>query len=282
MPEGDTIHKLAAAIRPRLEGRTIRKARIRTQPRGTFRRGAVATALATDSADDDGPLVGSSVDTVYAQGKHLFFALHHGILIRSHLGMFGDWHRYRPGEPWKKPEWQASLALWTDTDVLVCFNAKEVELLMAAAIRHANFRNRLGPDLVSPDAKVKLAVQRARELLETDAPLADVLLDQRTACGIGNVYKSEVLFLERQHPLRSLGNTTDETLQSLYARARELLRRNLGGGRRVTRFVADGRGVLWVYGRRDQACFRCGNRVQGDRLGRDVRATYWCPACQPE
>lgn len=45
---------------------------------------------------------------------------------------------------------------------------------------------------------------RARALLDPQTPLIDVLLDQRVAAGIGNVFKSEVLFLERQAPLRTL------------------------------------------------------------------------------
>ena len=280
MPEGDTIHKLAAAIRPRLVGTTIRRAWIRTQPRGTFRHRRASSGPAADPRLEESELVGRCVRSVYAEGKHLFFAFDHGVLIRSHLGMFGDWHRYRPNEPWKRPEWQASLALWTDRDVFICFNAKEVEFLAQATIRHANFRNRLGPDLLSPQMDFDLAIRRARELLDEHAPLADLLLDQRVASGIGNVYKSEVLFIEGQHPLRTLDRTTDTTLQRLYGCARDLLQRNLNGGPRVTRFVPDGKGAVWVYARRDRACFRCGANIRAGRLGRDLRATYWCPACQ--
>ena len=278
MPEGDTIHKLAAAIRPRLEGRTICQAWVRVEPRGTFKRGPASTAAGPSI--DHGDLAGHRVEKVYAEGKHLFFEFEQGVLVRSHLGMYGDWHRYQPDEPWRKPEWQTSLALWTEQDVLVCFNAKEVELLKAATIRHANFRNRLGPDLLAPLADLGLAPHRARELLDADAPLVDVLLDQRIASGIGNVYKSEVLFMERKHPQRTLGDTPNGELQSLYARARDLLSHNLGGGPRVTRFVPDGRGSLWVYARRGQPCFRCGARIRASRLGRDMRSTYWCPICQ--
>ena len=280
MPEGDTIHKLAAAIRPRLEGTTIRRARLRLHSSGTFRHRRASTALAAEAAFEESELVGHCVDSVYARGKHMFFGFDHGVLVRSHLGMYGDWHRYRPDEPWKKPDWQVSLALWTDHDVFVCFNAKEVELLANATIRHANFCNRLGPDLLSRQVDLGLAIRRAHELHDCGAPLADVLLDQRVASGIGNVYKSEVLFLEGQHPLRTLDETPETTLQRLFRCAGALLQRNLGGGPRVTRFVADGRGALWVYGRPGRACFQCGARIQAGRLGRDLRATYWCPACQ--
>ncbi len=282
MPEGDTIHKLAAAIRPRLAGESIRRAWVRTQPRGTFRHRATSVALAADAALEGSGLVGRCVESVYARGKYLFFGFEHGVLVRSHLGMYGDWHRYRPGEIWKKPEWQASVALWTDHDVFVCFNAKEVELVEAATIGHANFRSRLGPDLLAPEPDLELAIRRAREFHDADTPLVDLLLDQRVASGIGNVYKSEVLFIEGEHPLQTLDRIPDTTLRRLYSCARALLQRNLGGGPRVTRFVSDGRGALWVYGRRGRACFRCGAKIRADRCGRDLRSTYWCPACQEE
>ena len=63
--------------------------------------------------------------------------------------------------------------------------------------------------------------------------------------------------------------------------AADLLRRNLGGGRRVTRFERDGRGRLWVYRRDGLACLRCdGGVVRRAVMGRDARGTYWCPRCQ--
>ena len=41
-------------------------------------------------------------------------------------------------------------------------------------------------------------------LVEGDAPIVDALLDQRVAAGIGNVYKSEVLWAVRVSPLARL------------------------------------------------------------------------------
>jgi endonuclease-8 len=260
MPEGDTIHKLATALRPRLVGQVLVRAR---WPRGDARR-----------------LAGRRVEAVWALGKHLLMALEGGWVLRSHLGMYGVWHHYAPGEPWRRPQRQAALALWTAREVLVCFNARETELLREDGIRLTNLEHRLGPDLLGEGFDAAGAVTRARELLQPEAPLVDVLLDQRVACGIGNVYKSEVLFLEGHHPLARLSDTPDAVLVALYTTARDLLRRNLGGGPRVTRFADDGLGRLWVYRRKGEPCLRCGERVQALRAGKDLRSTYFCPACQ--
>jgi endonuclease-8 len=261
MPEGDTVHKLANYLAPRLEGQSI---------------------LRLDMPDADGArrCAGRRILEVFARGKHLFFELDNALLIRSHLGMYGSWHRYRPDEPWRKPRHRATLVLATAGEVYVCFNAKEVEVVTAPGVRERILSTRLGPDLVDPAVDLDSVLRRAREFLPGDAPLADVLLDQRVAAGIGNVYKSEVLFIEGHLPQTPQSAVGDEALRAAFDLAGRLLRRNLGGGRRVTRFESDGAGRLWVYGRRGRPCLRCDGRIDGARFGAGNRATFWCPECQ--
>jgi endonuclease-8 len=262
MPEGDTIHKVAAAMRPRLEGLPLSR------------------AWARDVALP--PLAGCRVERVDALGKHLVVSLAGGHSIRAHLGMHGSWHRYPVGKPWKRAERQASLVLATSADEFVCFNARDVECLRTAGIRNSNFVARLGPDLIADAPALGELVRRTREFAGADMLIADALLDQRLACGVGNVYKSEVLFLTRCNPWTPLSAVDDERLEGMWRLAARLLRANLGGGRRVTREIADGRGRLWVYGRSGLACLGCGRaRVAGRRMGVNHRSTYWCPRCQP-
>ena len=262
MPEGDTIHKLAGALRPWLVGRRLRQGRVAAQP-----------TLA---------LTGRTVTAVGVLGKHLFIDLQDGLVLRSHLGLHGTWHRYGPGEPWLKPARHASLVLETEQDVLVCFHAREVELLEGHAVRAFELRRRLGPDVVAAAPAAETLVRRARSILDPGAPLIDVLLEQRVASGIGNVYKSEVLFLERLHPLTAWTHLDPRSMASLYATAHELLSANLGGGPRVTRAIDDGAGRLWVYRRGGQPCLECTTPIESARMGRGLRSCYWCPRCQPE
>lgn len=261
MPEGDTIRKIAAVLASRLRGQTV---------------GAVRLTKVSNQ-----PVTGRRVLDVYSKGKHLFIAFDNGVILRSHLGMHGSWHRYAVGEPWRKPARFASIVLEIGACVYVCFSAREVELMASSGYRLADARHRLGPDLAGEVADPMLAVRRAGELLPPCTRLADLLLDQRVACGIGNVYKSEVLFLQRLHPGRTMGATPPQSLAALYRLAGELLRKNLGGGPRTTRFVRDGRGVLWVYGRSAQPCLRCGAEIRRESVGVNPRSTYWCPDCQP-
>jgi endonuclease-8 len=260
MPEGDTIHKLAGALERWLVGRTLRSGRL-----------AAAPAL---------DLASRTVEDVAARGKHLLIRLQGGTVLRSHLGLHGSWHRYAPGEPWRQPARAASIVLTTDDDVLVCFRAQEVELFDGDRPQAFELRRRLGPDLVSTTPAPAELATRARHFVAADAPVADLLLDQRVASGIGNVYKSEVLHLERVHPLTPLQGLDESSLGRLYATASRLLRANLAGGPRITRA---GSGVrLWVYRRAGLPCATCGTPIASARLGRGARSTYWCPSCQPE
>ncbi len=262
MPEGDTIHKLAIYLRPRLQGRWV-EAGVARVPEAR-------------------PLAGLRIRSVRALGKHLLIGFEDGALLRSHLGMWGSWHRYALGEPWRRPPREAAVELVVDGQIYVCFKPKEVEWLRDLGLRHRLLASRLGPDLIQCDADYAWITQRARELLPDEASLADMLLDQRIAAGIGNVYKSEVLYLERRHPLARIDSIDDEGLVALYRRARTLLRANLGGGPRVTRSPGDDGNRLWVYGRRGCPCLRCSAVIAFARLGPAQRSTYWCGACQPQ
>lgn len=200
--------------------------------------------------------------------------------MRSHLGLYGTWHRYRLGEPWRRPEHQATLVLEVEDWVYVSFHAKEVDVTRCAGFQSRDQRRRLGPDLTRELPRADLLRARSLAFNPLDTPLVDLLLDQRIACGIGSVYKSEALFPTRRAPLQSLGGLTIRDFDEIYGVAARSLQRNLTGGPRITREIPDGRGPLWVYGRAGFPCLICGTPLQRERLGRNPRSTYWCPARQ--
>ncbi len=258
MPEGDTIHKVAAVMNETLAGETVKHCIVRGR------------APRNDS--------NLTVDGVGAHGKHLFVNFDDGRALRSHLGMHGSWHRYPPGAAWRKPRRLAAIELHTEPWEFVCFNAKEVEWLRQGSFRHRDLLAFLGPDVVVEAPPIETVLERVRNLLPGDAPAVDVLLDQRVAAGIGNVYKSEVLFIHRVHPATMLETMSDTLLAELFEESNRLLRRNLGGGPRVTR--DDGAAHKWVYGRKGKPCAECGGAIRMERMGKHLRVTYFCPLCQ--
>jgi len=261
VPEGDTIHKIAAYLSPRLTGCEL--------------------SGVSFGVDDPTPAFsGERVDDVRAHGKHLWVSLSGGRAIRSHLGMHGSWHTYSAGADWQKPRYQASLIIDVGERLYVCFNAKEVEVVAARGVRSRVLRSRLGPDLIANEPDGSMLVRRAREFDDGNMLLLDALLDQRIAAGIGNVYKSEVLFIERLPPTLILAQSSDDEIERCYRTAATLLRQNLGGGKRVTRRQSDNAGRLWVYNRTGKPCHECQSPIRSRKMGRHHRATYWCSHCQ--
>jgi endonuclease-8 len=157
----------------------------------------------------------------------------------------------------------------------VCRSAPTVELLDAASFRRHPVLSALGPDLCLPEPDLDAIGTRVRSLLDPATPVGVVLLDQRPACGIGNVYRSEVLWACRVDPFAPVADVGDETLRELYATANRHLRANLRGWRRRT--YGDG---VAVYDRAGRPCPRCGTPIMARRLGEQARTTWWCSTCQ--
>jgi endonuclease-8 len=266
MPEGDTIYRTAATLRPAMEGARIDRAQVR------------------DRQFEPEHLAGATVTSVEARGKHLLMHLGHGGAIHSHMGMTGSWHIYRRGEPWQKPVHFAGLQLdLSQTPVgnldVICFSPKQLELLTADQLRRHVHLSNLGPDLLSPAFDVFAAVARFRA--RNPMPLGEAVMNQTIVSGIGNVYKSDLLFLMGFDPFAPVEKFSDDELAALIEKTRQIMGKNLTGAPRQTRFRGDGR-RLWAYGRSGEECFKCGAIIQLRRQGEAGRTTCWCPVCQPE
>lgn len=269
MPEGDTLFRTAAGLRPYLVGREVLAAR-------TGGPGPVPQVHR---------VVGRRIDAVESLGKNLLIRFDGGLELRTHLRMHGSWHRYRPGERWRRPAGRARLVLEVEGSVAVCFDAPVVELLETRAEHLHPALARLGPDLLAPDPDTAEALRRLRAPERSDLEIAVALLDQRAMAGIGNVYKNELCWIERVSPFARVGDLDDATLERLIATAVGLLRANVdtrrGPERVTTRGDRGAPGPLYVYGRAGRPCRRCRTPIAVVRQGTDLpRSTYWCPSCQ--
>jgi len=260
VPEGDTIHRAAAALRTALTGR-------------------VSTRFDAPRLYGPHPGPGRTIESVESHGKHLEISWDDGIVLHTHLRMNGSWHLYRIGERWRKPTDQMRVAIEVPDWVAVCFNAPVVETYREFdRFRHPGF-GRLGPDLcTAPDDQLLQCARRIHEYPEPDHPVSEVLLDQHVACGVGNVYRSEVLWACEISPFAHVGSLEPADCVQLINAAARMLRANLQQSYRVT--VAEIPGGLAVYSRNGQRCARCGDTVQVRRVGEHARTLYWCPGCQ--
>ena len=271
MPEGDTLFRTAAGLRPFLVGRDVIAAHVQGP-------GAVPQIHR---------VVGQRIDAVEAHGKNLLIRFHGGLELRTHLRMQGSWHRYRPGERWRRPPARARLVLEVPGSVAVCFDAPVVELFEQRAESIHGALSKLGPDLLDPAFDADEALRRLRDPVRADLDIAVALLDQRALAGIGNVIKNEVLWIDRVSPFVPVRDLDDQTLARLIATAQRLLLANVDPRRGPERVTTDGDrgapGPLYVYGRRGRPCRRCRALIRVARQGTDLpRSTYWCPTCQGE
>ncbi|MHB8611946.1 MAG: Fpg/Nei family DNA glycosylase [Candidatus Dormibacteraceae bacterium] len=243
MPEGDTILRTANHLRLRLAGRRITKA----------------------SPEKFQRLVGSAVTEVSANGKHLLIHFDNGLVLHSHMRMTGSWHVYEPGERWRKPAWQAKAVLENESAVTVLFSAPVVELRRG---KEVNLElSHLGPDILAPELDLEEILNRARK--SPRQPLGELLLDQRVAAGIGNIYKCESLWRLKLDPWIPAAELDDEALGGLYREARKLMQAAL-----------QRRSPHAVHGRARRSCPRCMARIDCRRQGDPPRFTYYCPRCQ--
>jgi formamidopyrimidine-DNA glycosylase len=117
-------------------------------------------------------------------------------------------------------------------------------------------------------------------------------MDQEVVAGVGNVYRAELLFRHRIHPLRP-GNTLRRSqFEAMWRDLVELMEYGVRTGRidtvrdehspeamnRAPRKDDHG-GEVYVYRRHRQQCLVCSGPVRTEVLvGRNL---FWCPRCQP-
>jgi endonuclease-8 len=263
MPEGDTVHRVARVLGRELEGRVVD--RLVVHDRGEVREAA-----------------GARVEGVEPLGKHMFIHLSSGWSLRVHLGMHGKWRRLHVRQ--KRPR-SATVEIESGTVAYVCHRAYRADLVRTGSARRHPKVARLGPDLLADPPDIDAAVRRARHPSHAGREVGDLLLDQRVAAGIGNVYKSEVLFECGIDPRARIGNLDEAELRGIYEKAAHLMRLNLLTRRRthvpLRRRPTPSSQRLWVYGRAGDPCLDCGTPVQRFLQGDMGRSTYHCPSCQP-
>jgi len=271
MPEGDTIYRTATVLRRVLQGKRVT--------------GFETTVAQVAAAIARQPVVGRVISEVTPRGKHLLIVFRKSdagpgedLVLHTHMRMTGSWHVYHEGTPWKKPARFAKVVLRVEGVVAPCFSAPVVELLTARDVARHPALIRLGPDAIAEAFDADDV--RGRLRTKPDVAIGEGLLRQTAMAGVGNVFKSEILFLERVNPFTRIGDLTDDALDRVIAQARRLLVLNRRPGFRQTRATLDPDARIWVYRRSGRSCYACGTPVQVRRQGEDARSTYFCPQCQ--
>lgn len=258
MPEGDTVWRTAQRLNQVLAGHQLTRSELRWPGLSTL------------------DFTGHTTIEVISRGKHILHRLDSGWTIHSHLRMEGQWRIEPPGT---RPNAQTR-ALLATTD----WTAFGQRLGMLDVVRTADEHTlvgHLGPDLLGPDWNADLAAHNLSLRADT---IGAALLDQTNLAGVGTMYASESLFMQRVHPLMSPQHLTDNQLIALVERAHRLLDHNRNHAVQSTTSNRRRGETTWVYGRHKQPCRRCGTHVETTTVGPPTRqrSLYFCPACQAD
>lgn len=264
MPEGHTIHRLARRHKKLFVGTTIEA----TSPQGRF---------------DDGARIldGQELIDTTARGKHLFYEFEDGEILHIHLGLIGRFRTYTKHAP--DPTDGTRLAFRNEAATAYLSGPMVCDLVEPED--RDDIIGELGPDPLynrTDAARIFEALQRRR------IPIGAALLEQSIVCGIGNVYRSEILFLCGIDPRRESRSLSEEEVSCVWETAKAQLRLGVKGGRIVTMDPADVGARnrrqlkkderLYVYKRHEQPCRRCGTSIEKTELG--GRDAWFCPAEQ--
>ena len=180
MPEGDTVWLTAHRLDRALTGRQLSLA--------DFRVPALATV----------DLRGRTVTQVLARGKHILTRVDADLTLHSHLRMDGSWYLSRTGDrpPRRHPDHMIRVLLGNAEWRATGYRVHDLRLVRRAD--EHDLVGHLGPDLLGPDWDDAAAEANLRRA--PDVAIGEALLDQRNLAGIGNMYKCEVLFVERLNP----------------------------------------------------------------------------------
>jgi formamidopyrimidine-DNA glycosylase len=141
---------------------------------------------------------------------------------------------------------------------------------------------KLGPEPLDKN----FTFEKFKKLFEKKSgKIKQVLMDQNVISGIGNIYASEVLWVSKIHPEKSVAKLSEKELKFLYKAIKKVLEISvkLGGESFSDYRKPDGSkggfdSERKVYKRENQKCKRCKTLIKRIKIGQ--RSSFFCPICQ--
>lgn len=258
MPEGHTIHRAARDHHKKLAGQRLKV----FSPQGRFEAGAKI-------------LTGKRCRSVEALGKHLLYWFETDDVLHIHLGLFG---RIRNRKlPLKEPVGAVRVRLVGRGDC-IDINGPTICEVIGAEETEALF-DRIGPDVLRADAEPKKAYERINK---SRVSIGQLLMDQSVIAGIGNIYRTEILWRQGIHPLTP-GKMIDEvTFNLIWEDARTLLALGVKHNAIITvENKKPGRGKyrerVNIFNK--MRCPKCKKKIENLEIA--GRKAYLCIRCQP-
>lgn len=257
MPEGHTIHRAARDQRPMLAGKVLRVA----SPQGRFYEGAAR-------------LDGERCLAVEAYGKHLVYQFENEKTLHIHLGLFG---RFRTAKlPAAEPKGEVRVRMMSDSHVVDINGPNTCEVLDPAEL--VQLIKRIGPDVLRRDADANLAFAR---IAKSKTAIGQLLMDQAVIGGIGNIYRTEILWRQNVNPLTPGKHIARDVFDRLWTDAVHLL--DIGVKNNAIITVDGVKKSRSKYGERvnifgKSTCPKCDGDITRFEIAK--RRAFMCETCQ--
>jgi len=282
MPEGPECTRTARQVNRYVKGLTMVNVNIVS---GRY------TKKLPDGFDEFISFLPLKVQEVTVKGKFIYWLLDKDISIWTTLGMTGNFKL--------QPSKHTRLAYYFDDGSAVYYNDMRnfgtTKFCFSALMLNAKI-SKIGPDMLNNPCTLEDFIKIAKQ--KPKWSVVKWLMDQGQISGVGNIYKSESLFLSGIAPQRKIESLTNEELEKLYnAVCRILHSAYRDGGATIrnysdlydnhgkyTAFPSNIEQILearWdnkvmIYGRKEDIY---GNPVQRIKLD-DQRTTFWSPTVQ--
>jgi len=150
---------------------------------------------------------------------------------------------------------------------------------------------KLGIDAMDP----KFNLKKFQEILNKNSargrsalggkPIGIVLMEQELIAGIGNIYRSEILFAAGVNPERKSGDLKKEETSKIFKEIKRILKKAIelrgtsdSDYRDTSGAPGQYRKLLRVYRKDKQKCLKCAKIIL--RIKMAQRSVFYCPNCQ--
>ena len=270
MPELPEVETTLRGIAPHVTDRTILECVLRTEKL----RWPLDSTLCHI-------LPGQKIYRVERRAKYLLLGCDHGTII-LHLGMSGSLRIVPAGATEQKHD-HIDL-IFTDGQCLRMTDPRKFGAFIYTCSHPYNHKllQNLGPEPLTDGFNGEYLYTRSRGKKQS---IKQLIMDQKTVVGVGNIYANESLFAAGIRPDRGAGRVGLERYENLCRAIKKILQQAIiAGGTTIHDFSqADGRPgyftqQLQVYGRNGEHCVVCGQPILSQKLGQ--RSTFYCSRCQ--
>ena len=172
------------------------------------------------------------------------------------------------------------LTIITKEKVLVEFNGPILQFSIDNPAEKEPIKS-LGPDCLDEIFDLDKATKRLQA--KPQLLISEALLDQKIISGIGNKYKSEILFICKIWPFKQISKLDPTEEKILFEQIPKILKygyKNFGRTRHLLENEKNSWNTRhWVFRRSGKLCWICKSEIKSERTVTS-RSTFWCPKCQ--